>query len=57
MHLVVAPVAASPMSPHALDMRDVGRVERPAQRTIVVVICILYAFLLALVQGNYIHYA
>ncbi|KAI0584038.1 hypothetical protein TUN199_05549 [Pyrenophora tritici-repentis] len=38
-------------SPVQYQERDVGRVERPLQRTIVVVVCILYAFILALVQG------
>ena len=39
-------------SPVAYEERDVGRVERPLQRTIVVVVCISYAFILAFVQGK-----
>lgn len=46
MHGVVA-------SPLPFQERDVGRIERPEQRTIVVVVCILYAFILALVQGKW----
>ena len=43
-------VVASPL-PH--EERDVGRIERPVQRTTVVVVCIVYAFILALVQGKW----
>lgn len=55
MQLALVSVNALPMSPLPLSVREEGnavdKYERPLHRVTVVVTCILFAFLLALVQG------
>lgn len=56
MQLALVSVNALPMSPLPLSVREEGNAvdnhERPLHRVTVVVMCVLFAFLLALVQGT-----